>query len=181
MGDFELNVTGWYTPQNVEENVFLNDKLETDQYGIYYSVKFEGDAETYLWQAKAAPVEGERYWGHIEKSKSGKSLRFKKDKLEEGTTSSVPSKGTPDYEPSTNTRWAIGMAYRAYVTVSGGPIEDASMWDGVRLNAQNLLGLFDELKNGGSVGHSPPLKEADPPPATIKKKLAESDWIPDET
>lgn len=91
-GNFKLNTVGWYTAQNVVENDFLNQKLENDQYGIYYSVKFEGDAETYLWQAKTAPVEGEKYWGHIEESKSGKSLRFKKDKDAPSTT--------PDGKPS---------------------------------------------------------------------------------
>lgn len=92
-GAFELNKMGWYTAQNVVENEFLNQRLESDQYGIYYSVKFTGDAETYLWQAKTAPVEGEKYWGHIEESKSGKSLRFKKDKDAPLTT--------PDGKPST--------------------------------------------------------------------------------
>lgn len=92
-GSFKFNEPGWYTAQNVEENDFLNAKLENDQYGIYYSVKFTGDAETFLWQAKTAPVEGEKYWGHIEQSKSGKSLRFRKDKDAPLTT--------PDGKPST--------------------------------------------------------------------------------
>lgn len=92
-GDFSLMKMGWYTVQNSSENDFLNQKLENDTYGIYYSVQFEGDAETYLWQAKSAPEEGEKYWGHIEESKSGKSLRFKKDKDAPSTT--------PDGKPST--------------------------------------------------------------------------------
>lgn len=83
MSNFELGKPDWYVAQNVQENEFLNARLESDQYGIYYSVKFEDDAETYLWQTKTAPVEGEKYYGHIEQSKSGKSLRFKKDKVEE--------------------------------------------------------------------------------------------------
>lgn len=83
MSNFELGKPGYYVAQNVQKNEFLNRQLESDQYGIYYSVKFEGDAETYLWQTKTPPVEGEKYYGHIEESKSGKSLRFKKDKVEE--------------------------------------------------------------------------------------------------
>jgi hypothetical protein len=86
MSSFKLGEPDWYTVQNAEENDFLNQRLESVQYGIYYSVKFEGDAETFLWQTKSAPVEGEKYYGHIEQSKSGKSLRFKKDKVEEAKT-----------------------------------------------------------------------------------------------
>lgn len=96
MSSFELGKPGYYTVQNVQENEFLNAKLESDQYGIYYSVKFEGDAETFLWQAKTAPVAGEKYYGHIEQSKSGKSLRFKKDKLEEDKASQAGSTQSTD-------------------------------------------------------------------------------------
>lgn len=83
MSSFELNVSDHYTVQNVAENEWLNQKLTTTQYGIYYNVQFEGDAETYFLQAKTAPVVGDKLYGHIEQSKTGKSLRFKKDKLEE--------------------------------------------------------------------------------------------------
>jgi len=94
MGDFQLNVPGWYVPQSVQENEFLNSKLESDKYGIFYSVKFEGDADTFLWQAKTAPVEGQKYYGHLETTKSGKSTKFKREKPPEeaasATSISVP-------------------------------------------------------------------------------------------
>lgn len=91
-GDFTLNKPGWYEPHTVQPNDFLNQRLESDQYGIYYTVGFVGDAGTYLWQAKIAPVVGEKVWGHVEESKSGKSMRFKKDKDAPSTT--------PDGQPS---------------------------------------------------------------------------------
>lgn len=86
MGSFKLGEVGEYVPKFVSENDFLNGKLESDMYGIYYSVLFEGDAETYLMQAKKPPVEGQPEWGMIEESKSGKSLRFKRVKKEDGFT-----------------------------------------------------------------------------------------------
>lgn len=83
MGSFIIGEVGEYIPQNVEPNEFLNTRLESDKYGIYYSVKFEGDAETFLLQAKKAPVEGQPEWGMIEQSKSGKSMRFKRVKRDD--------------------------------------------------------------------------------------------------
>lgn len=97
-GDFTLLKPGWYKPLNVVANDFLNERLENDTYGLYYSVSFDGDAETYLWQAQTKPVEGEKVWGHIEESKSGKSLRFKRDKDAPTTT--------PDGKPSPATQQA---------------------------------------------------------------------------
>ncbi len=83
-GNFELGVPGWYTPELIEGNDWLNKRLENTDYGLYYTVKFAGDANTHLWQAKTAPEEGKKYYGHIEMAKSGKSTRFKKDKEPEG-------------------------------------------------------------------------------------------------
>lgn len=116
MPDFELGKSDWYTPLNVAENDFLNDKLENDNYGLYYSVRFEGDAETYLWQAKTAPVVGEKYFGHIEKSKSGKSLRFKKDKVPEGAdTPQGANKQSAANSASTDENIARSVALKAAV------------------------------------------------------------------
>lgn len=88
MSQFELNWVGEYIPKLVSENDFLNEKLENDTYGIYYSVLFENDADTYLLQAKIPPEEGVPEWGMIEMSKSGKSKRFKRVKRDDS--------GTPD-------------------------------------------------------------------------------------
>lgn len=92
-GTFELNVPGNYTVELFEENHFLNDKnspADLAKFGKTYSVKFSGDAETYLWTTKTEPVEGKAYYGHIQPT-SGKMLRFKVDKLEDGNFSTGPS------------------------------------------------------------------------------------------
>lgn len=87
----------------------------------------------------------------------------------------VSTPKTLDYEPSTNTRWAIGMAYKAFVQVTGTP-ESASgefPFDAVKTHAGELLRLYDELKRGSlGVAHpAPAIKEAEKP-ATIQDKLA---------
>ena len=70
---FELNKPDWYTPQNVAEI----EEFDKDDYGnTWYAAVFEGDAETYLWLAKNQPEEGKKYYGHIEKTKRWKTLRF---------------------------------------------------------------------------------------------------------
>lgn len=110
-GTFEIGKPGYYTVANAVENEFLNGKLESDQYGIYYSVRFDGDAETYLWQAKTAPEESKAYYGHIEESKSGKSLRFKKDKAPEGPGPSNNSwQESPQKQDSINRAVALNNA-----------------------------------------------------------------------
>jgi hypothetical protein len=118
---FELGKKNWYIVQNVEPNEFLNSKLESDQYGIYYSVKFEGDAETYLLQAKSAPVNEEKLFGHIEQSKSGKSLRFKKDKLEDAPTAQEGSTQSP------NESIARAVALKAAVEFANNAIDEMAI------------------------------------------------------
>lgn len=148
-GNFELGVPGYYTTQNVSENDFLNEKLETDQYGIYYSVKFEGDVETYLWQAKTAPVEGEKYWGHVEKSKTGKSMRFKKDKLEDGT-SSKPSSGGREYKDNSK-NITLGLVWKVIAGIRGlpepGDMEDfAKFYEMVNAHYTELILMQEKEK-----------------------------------
>lgn len=94
---FELNAPGYYTPQYVVENDYLNKLLTTDMYGRWYSVQFEGNAETYNWQAKNQPETGKAYWGQLELAKSGKSTKFKKLK-EEDAPSSQPANSSSNFE-----------------------------------------------------------------------------------
>lgn len=58
-------------------------------------------------------------------------------------------KGRPDYEKGTNARWAIGMAYRAYIQVMGTPEDGAGdfPFKAVQQHAQELLDMFEVLTN----------------------------------
>lgn len=126
-GDFQLNKLGWYTPKIVQPNDFLNAKLENDTYGIWYTVQFQGDAQTHLWQAKTAPVSGERVYGHIEKTASGKSTKFKRAKKEDiphdaqgsqqASTSGVPAKYAQT-NPDTQDSIARSVALKAAVNAA---------------------------------------------------------------
>lgn len=89
MSQFELNWVGEYIPQAVAENDYLNERLENKDYGIYYSVQFEGNAETYLLQAKIAPEAGKPEWGMLKTAKSGKSTRFERVKRDDSGSQSV--------------------------------------------------------------------------------------------
>lgn len=111
MSDFELDKLDWYTVDTVEPNDFINENLTSDEYGIYYSVKFVGNAESYLWQTKTPPVKGEDYWGMLQKAKSGKSVKFKWDK-----------KNTPeDASKNTSIQPKGGQAFKR--DVSAVPVE----------------------------------------------------------
>lgn len=170
-GTFELNKPGNYTVELFDENHFLNDKnspQDLAKFGKTYSVKMVGDAETYLWTTKTEPVEGKSYYGHIQET-SGKMLRFKVDKLADGNYSTGPEQApqsTPEYEPSTNTRWAIALAYRAFVQVTGS-VEDSGgefPFKAVELHASSLLKMFDKLKSGSLSASSRATNESDAVP-----------------
>lgn len=124
MSNFELNVPDWFKPQAVQENEFLNDKLETDQYGRWYSVQFQGDAETYLWMAKSQPNAGEKYFGHLEETKSGKSVKFKKDKVPEGNQApGSANKQSASNSQSTDESIARSVALKAAVDYVEGDVK----------------------------------------------------------
>lgn len=145
-GNFELGKPGYYTPVSVAENDFLNEKLENTDYGIYYSVRFSGDAETYLWQSKTEPVPHERYWGHIEKSKSGKSLRFKKDKEE--SESSSGSKAA--YQPKNNDTITLSMVWKTVAGIRGLPENDeefAKFFEIVDSHFKELVMMGEKIKS----------------------------------
>lgn len=142
-GNFELNVPGWYTPKIVAINDFLNEKLTTDQYGIYYSVQFDGDAETYLWQTKTEPVAGEKVFGHIEKSASGKSMRFKKDK-----TDASPSGGAPSSYQNNSANITLGLVYKTVANIRGLPENAADksvFWEMVKEHTEELIMIGEKL------------------------------------
>ena len=154
-GNFELDKKGWYTVQFCIDNKFLNDKLESDQYGLWYSIQFAGDAETYLWQTKTPPKEGEKYWGWLEKTKSGKSVKFRWDKQ------NAPA-NTPDGKPSTATREytskgkdiTLGMVWKVIAGIRGLPEDDeqfAKFFEEVQSHLNELLDISEKL-NEDSAG-----------------------------
>ena len=148
-GNFELNKSGWYEVQFCIENEFLNAKLDSDQYGKWYSVQFSGNAETYLWQTKTSPVEGEKYWGYLETTKSGKSTKFKWDKQ------NAPD-NTPDGKPSTQTQErtntshsiTLGMVWKTVAGIRGLPENDeqfAKFFEIVDAHLKELLSMSDKI------------------------------------
>jgi hypothetical protein len=72
-----------------------------------------------------------------------------KDRAVEAPTEAPSGVDTPSYEAGTNARWAIGMAYRAYQQVMGTPEagDGEFPFDVVLLHAQELVGMFEILKN----------------------------------
>ena len=150
MLDFNLNEPGTFKVQNAQENEFINDKAsEADRakYGLTYWVKFEGNAETFLWTAKTAPEEGKEYYGHIQAT-SGKSLRFKVDKQEDGdhheTTTSKPA-----YKDNSKSI-TLGLVWKILIGIQGVPEDDeqfAKFFETVNMHVSELLSMGEKLNN----------------------------------
>ncbi len=89
--NFELNEKAYFTPILIEEI----EGFDQDDYGnTWFNVVFEGNAETCMWLAKNKPELEKKYYGHLEKTKSGKKLRFKTDL--------VPKDSTPAYKDNSD-------------------------------------------------------------------------------
>lgn len=91
--------------------------------------------------------------------------------------SSQGSSSTLDYEPSTNTRWAIALAYRAFVQVTGS-VEDSGgefPFKAVELHAIELLKMFDKLKSG-SLGSLPTQEPATNEPRGVAAPSLKANW-----
>lgn len=157
-GNFELNKPGWFALQLCELNSFLNDKLTSDQYGKWYSVKFTGDAETYLWQTKTEPVIGEKYWGWLEKTTSGKSVKFKWDK--QNAPANLPSGQPTSYtkdQTIRNQEITLNMVWKTLITISGVPKNGTEFTDffiTVAEHANELLLMSEHMKQGNDEGQS---------------------------
>lgn len=115
---------------------------------------FEGVGEPVKWVLKdpATVTLGVTYYGEIKQmtSKAGKPYnRFYRAKPEDTPKASTSSSKTLDYEPSTNARWAIGMAYRAYVSVTGS-IDGAGEFPfkHIEEHARELVNMFERIKDG---------------------------------
>ena len=152
MPSFELDKLDWYEVQNAELNEFINDNLTTDEYGVYYSVKFVGDADTYLWQTKTEPVEGEKYWGMLQKAKSGKSVKFKWDKKNapESTDSSTPAASKPAYQDNSK-NITLGLVWKVLIGIQGVPTDDeefAKFYETVNAHVTEIILMGEKLKEG---------------------------------
>jgi len=183
-GTFELNKPGNYTVELFEENSFINDKnspADLAKFGKTYSVKFQNDAETYLWTTKTKPIEDKAYYGHIQET-SGKSLRFKLDKLPDGNFSTGPAMDKSTYKDHSKDI-TLGMVWKTVAGIRGLPEDDeqfAKFFEIVDSHLQELLRMSDKL--GGSQGEptvvpTPSVEKTatqaeESQPATIHQKLA---------
>lgn len=110
-----------YTVTSVEDT-----KFEPSANGSkFYNVTLEGVKDRVLWSTKSRPEVNARVYGHIEPSKSGKSMIFKRDKEEapQGNNSGAyqfvsnkPTKKSDD-ERSDDIRWGLCVKEAAgYIT-----------------------------------------------------------------
>lgn len=142
---------------------------------------FAEHGEPVIWVLKdpSKATIGQTYYGEIQDWTSAKgttSPRFyKRERPEAGEaptsqpTLNLPDKPKDSYEPGTNARWAIKMSFDAYVRVMGSPPDpetEPHSWGAIEATAQNLLSMFDKLKNSGSGVASNPLSTPTP---TIKE------------
>lgn len=151
MSSFELDKLDWYEVQNAELNDFINENLTSEEYGVYFSVKFVGDADTYLWQTKTEPVVGEKYWGMLQKAKSGKSIKFKWDKKNtpDSSDSSGYAKTTSQSSYKDNSKnITLGLVWKILIGIQGVPENDeqfAKFYETVDAHVSELLDIADRL------------------------------------
>ena len=102
-----------------------------------------------MWQTKTEPKEKEKYWGWIEKTKSGKAVKFKWDKQ------NAPA-NTPDGKPSTATREytskgkdiTLGMVWKVVAGIRGLPEDDdefAKFFEIVQAHLEELLNISEKM------------------------------------
>lgn len=160
-GTFEEHVPGNYTVklfQLIKDNN-TGEEWKPDQYGNrWYNVLFEGDAETFMWLKKDPPEEGKEYYGHIEKTASGKRLRFKTDKLPEQTISSN-NLTNPDFHSVSvkENKYQRDVTsipldvWRTLVGIQGVPTNQTEfhrLHTTVQEHANELLRMIDNVRSG---------------------------------
>lgn len=143
--------------QNYKLKDFKVSDFKDDFGNTWCEAIFEGVGEPVKWVLKepSSVTLDVEYYGEIKEmtSKAGKPYnRFYRAKPEDvpqsrGTQSSSK---TLDYEPSTNARWAIGMAYRACIQVTG-TLDGAGgdfPFELVEEHAKKLVEMFERIKDG---------------------------------
>lgn len=149
-GNFKENESGYYEVKTIAE---IED-FDPDQYGnIWYNVLFQGDAETFMWLAKNKPEEGKKYYGHLEKTKSGKRLRFKTDKVPEGS----PQSSFNGQSQNTSNNITLGLVYKTVANIRGLPDNDADssvFWEIVKEHTEELIRISGVLNGIEAVGDS---------------------------
>lgn len=152
---FDLNTPGWYTVAASEKNEFLNQKLTSEQYGLWFSVRFEGDASTYLWQTKTEPKVGEKYWGKLETTSSGKSVKFKWDK--QNSPANLPDGQPTSYTKEQNGKSdqiTLGMVWKTVAGIRGLPEDDddfAKFFEIVRSHTEELIMMSEKMKESSEI------------------------------
>lgn len=138
---FELNTPQWFELKNCQEI----DGFDKDDYGnTWYNVTFQGDAETFMWLAKEQPEEGKKYWGHLELTKSGKRLRFKRDKEPEDTVRPAGATEKSAWQPKNETQVTLNMCWKNLLNVVGvpqTPYDKAKFWEMVKEHTDELLAM----------------------------------------
>lgn len=143
-----------YEPDYYEVELFepIVD-FDKDQYGNeWFNVKFVGDAETFMWLKKDPPVEGQKYYGHIEKTKSGKRLRFKTDKVPEDIKPSSTSSAVKDTKYQRDITSIPLDVWRTLVGIQGVPENQSQFTEfflTVQQHANELLLMIENVRSGG--------------------------------
>ena len=139
-----------YTIQNIE----VIQGFEQDQYGkTWYNVKFQEDAETYMWLLRDKPDVGEVVYGHVEPTKSGKKLRFKKDPLPEvaqqvSTDQFTPKSSDKPVWKDNSKEITLGLVFKVFCATEGMMPNDDKHWAYIKYCTQMLLDISGELSGG---------------------------------
>lgn len=126
-----------YIVQNAEKI----EGFDKDDYGnTWYNVKFQDNAETFMWLAKNQPEEGKSYYGHFEKTKSGKKMRFKRDKEPDSEAPSKPSfKPKDEKQVTKNMCWKNLLQFFDVPTMNPGTKQWKEFWALVNAHTEMLL------------------------------------------
>jgi hypothetical protein len=150
--NFNLGEDQWYETKSVQANDFLNQKLQSTQYGTWYSVGFVGSADSYLWLTKTEPAVGEKYWGHLEKTASGKAVKFKWDK--QNTPSNLPNGEPTAYTAAENEKgdsitasMVTKLAFQGFIQAEGLLPQEQRHWSQIEYMAEMLYGTIQKVKS----------------------------------